>query len=69
MYVKSNDAAAIGELNDAELDAVSGGASALINAAVAGLLAGAGKGAGPYDDGQLPKLPCDSFDIICRILP
>jgi hypothetical protein len=53
------------ELTINELDAVSGG---LLNAAIAGAIAGAAKGLGPHDDGVLPTLPCDSFDIICRIL-
>jgi hypothetical protein len=67
MYAKSTDAAAIRELKDAELGAVTGGAGGF-EAFVAGALAGAGMGAGPHDDGKLPTLPCDSFDIICRIL-
>jgi hypothetical protein len=45
------------ELRDDELDAVSGAFYAVEHVAI-----------GPRDDGKLPTLPCDSFDIICRIL-
>jgi len=71
MYVKPTNAAAIRGLNDAELDTVSGGVgtSGFMKAVAAAALAGAGMPAGPHDDGVLPTLPCDSFDIICRILP
>jgi bacteriocin-like protein len=61
---KTNDTERTRELNDAELAAVSGG----MNAFMAGAVAGAAKGVGPGDDGKLPTLPCDAFDIICRIL-
>jgi hypothetical protein len=51
----------IRELNDAEIGAVAGG----------NWYATAAKGAaeemGPHDDGKLPTLPCDSWDLICRI--
>jgi bacteriocin-like protein len=52
------------ELTIDELAAVSGG---LLNAAMAGAIAGAAKGLGPRDDGVLPTLPCDPVDILCRI--
>jgi hypothetical protein len=44
-------------LADSELDAVTGAFYAVEHVAI-----------GPRDDGKLPTLPCDSFDIICRIL-
>jgi bacteriocin-like protein len=48
------------ELNDAELAAVSGGTSDMINA-VARVVLG--------EPAPLPQtLPCDAFDIICRII-
>ena len=60
---KTNDTSNIATLEDhdtladSELDAVSGGFYAVEHVAI-----------GPRDDGKLPTLPCDSFDIICRIL-
>ena len=60
----TNDTEKTRELNDAELAAVTGG---LVNAAVSGAIAGAGRGF-PVDQGTLlPGLPCDPVDIICRI--
>jgi hypothetical protein len=54
------------ELSDAELGAVSGGTSNFMKglAAEALTLAGASNPPSPPP----PTLPCDSFDIICRIL-
>ena len=56
---KSNDSSKLDHdtLADSELDAVTGGFYAVEHVAI-----------GPRDDGKLPTLPCDSFDIICRIL-
>ena len=60
---KSNDISNIATLDDhraladSELDAVTGAFYAVEHVAI-----------GPRDDGKLPTLPCDSFDIICRIL-
>ena len=52
---------AIRELNDAELGAVAGGDWYRSGAkAVEAVM-------GPHDDGKLPTLPCDSWDLICRI--
>ena len=64
MHVKPNDVATIHELNDAALDAVSGGVNEMLRAVLRGVAAATG---GPRDDGVLPTLPCDSFDIICRM--
>jgi hypothetical protein len=51
------------ELTLEQLDTVTGGE----NAAVAGAMVGASMmGVTPHGDPR-PTLPCDSFDIICRI--
>ena len=51
-------------LSDAELDFVAGGEN---NNSFVGVKASATVGGGD-DGGKLPTLPCDSVDIICRIL-
>ena len=58
------DAYADGELTPEQLETVTGG---LLNAAIAGAIAGGAMGVGPHDDGVLPTLPCDPVDILCRI--
>jgi hypothetical protein len=62
MYVKSN--AAIHELNDVALDAISGGATDVMRGVARAVHNATG---GPYDDGNLPSLPCWSLDILCRL--
>jgi hypothetical protein len=55
------------ELTLEQLDTVTGG---VLNDAVAGAIKGAiWGGVSANDDGVRPTLPCDSFDIICRMLP
>ena len=52
------------ELTLEQLDTVTGGE----NAAVAGAMVGGSMmGVVPHDIWELPTLPCDSFDILCRI--
>lgn len=61
----NSEGAAIHELSDIDLDAVSGG---LVNDAVSGAIKGAiWGGVSARDDGVRPTLPCDSVDILCRI--
>jgi hypothetical protein len=56
-----NEKESVRDLTDAEINMVSGGLGETPEQKAAQAARA------PHDDGKLPTLPCDSWDLICRI--